>query len=116
VGDDLPPGIRRRLRNGRRQAIDAAEKVAGRVLEVGFGTGISLPHYDKRTRRVARNACSAGGGVRASSAQFAKGDEMRWFEHGSTIVVLAQRGCRPVAGLIEGRRIAMRERLLDLGS
>jgi len=30
---------------GRREAIDAAERVGGRILEVGVGTGISLPHY-----------------------------------------------------------------------
>ena len=29
---------------GRREAIAAAEKVGGRILEVGVGTGISLPH------------------------------------------------------------------------
>jgi phosphatidylethanolamine/phosphatidyl-N-methylethanolamine N-methyltransferase len=38
--------------DGRRQAIVAAERVGGRVLEVGVGTGISLPRYDKRTRLV----------------------------------------------------------------
>ena len=30
---------------GRREAIDAAERVGGRFLEVGIGTGISLPQY-----------------------------------------------------------------------
>jgi phosphatidylethanolamine/phosphatidyl-N-methylethanolamine N-methyltransferase len=35
---------------GRRAAIDAAERVGGRVLEVGVGTGISLPAYARTTR------------------------------------------------------------------
>ena len=33
---------------GRRAAIDAAERVGGRILEVGVGTGISLPDYSPR--------------------------------------------------------------------
>ena len=32
---------------GRHAAIAAAEQVGGRILEVGVGTGISLPHYSK---------------------------------------------------------------------
>ena len=35
---------------GRSAAIEAAERVGGRVLEVGVGTGISLPAYAKTTR------------------------------------------------------------------
>lgn len=30
---------------GRREAIVVAEQIGGRILEVGVGTGISLPHY-----------------------------------------------------------------------
>src|SRR5205085_3968682 len=40
---------------GRQAAIEAAERIGGRILEVGVGTGISLPDY-KRTSRLC--ACS----------------------------------------------------------
>ncbi len=38
------------FKRGRRAAIDAAETVGGRILEVGVGTGISLPHYRHDSR------------------------------------------------------------------
>jgi phosphatidylethanolamine/phosphatidyl-N-methylethanolamine N-methyltransferase len=38
------------FRRGRALAIEAANRVGGRVLEVGCGTGISLPHYSRRCR------------------------------------------------------------------
>jgi phosphatidylethanolamine/phosphatidyl-N-methylethanolamine N-methyltransferase len=37
---------------GRRAAIDAAQRLGGRILEVGVGTGISLPDYDRSVRLV----------------------------------------------------------------
>jgi phosphatidylethanolamine/phosphatidyl-N-methylethanolamine N-methyltransferase len=37
---------------GRRAAIAAAEQVGGRILEVGVGTGISLPGYSSRNRII----------------------------------------------------------------
>ena len=37
---------------GRRESIEAAERVGGRVLEVGVGTGISLPQYSREVRLV----------------------------------------------------------------
>lgn len=36
------------FRRGRSIAIEAANRIGGRVLEVGVGTGISLPYYSKR--------------------------------------------------------------------
>jgi len=37
---------------GRHAAIAAAERIGGRILEVGVGTGISLPEYSPTTRLV----------------------------------------------------------------
>lgn len=38
---------------GRKAAIEAAERIGGRILEVGVGTGISLPDYSPANRLVA---------------------------------------------------------------
>lgn len=38
------------FRSGRRAAIEAAERIGGRILEVGVGTGISLPGYSRGNR------------------------------------------------------------------
>lgn len=38
------------FRQGRSAAIRAAERIGGRILEVGVGTGISLPGYAKSSR------------------------------------------------------------------
>jgi phosphatidylethanolamine/phosphatidyl-N-methylethanolamine N-methyltransferase len=35
---------------GRQAAIEAAERIGGRILEVGVGTGISLPYYSSANR------------------------------------------------------------------
>jgi phosphatidylserine decarboxylase len=48
----------------------------------------------------------------ACAAPFAKGAEMGWFEHGSTIVVLAEQGCALAGGIATGRTVKMGEALL----
>ncbi len=48
--------------------------------------------------------------------RFTKGEEMGWFEHGSTIVVLAPRGFEPCEGVATDSRIRMGEPLFRLPS
>ncbi len=38
------------FRRGRRAAVDAAERIGGRILEVGVGTGLSLTDYASKNR------------------------------------------------------------------
>ena len=45
----------------------------------------------------------------------AKGEEMGWFEHGSTIIVFVPRGVALSASLIEGGYVRMGQALMDLG-
>ncbi len=45
-------------------------------------------------------------------AQFAKGQEMGWFQHGSTVIVLAPKGFAMVNGLQENSRIKMGQPLM----
>ena len=47
-------------------------------------------------------------------AQIAKGDEMGWFEHGSTIIVFAPPGFALCQTIEEGRPVRMGERLMHL--
>lgn len=70
---------------------------------------IRMPFLD-RVRTLRR----LGDAVHLCDASFRKGEEMGWFEHGSTIVLLAPPECRPVKGLIEGTSIRMGQPLLSL--
>src|SRR6266853_712307 len=42
---------------GRRASIAAAERIGGRILDVGVGTGISLADYSSRNRIVGVDYC-----------------------------------------------------------
>jgi phosphatidylserine decarboxylase len=48
------------------------------------------------------------------AARFSKGQEMGWFQHGSTIIVFAPRGFTLVDGLTSGSPIQMGQGLLNL--
>lgn len=51
----------------------------------------------------------------ACAAPFTKGVEMGWFEHGSTIIVLAEQGWSLMPGIQTGARLRMGEALLRDG-
>jgi phosphatidylserine decarboxylase len=70
---------------------------------------IRLPFLDdaRDLRRLGRN-------VIPCCAQFAKGDEIGWFQHGSTIVVFAPEGFALCDQLAEGTVIRMGEPLMRL--
>ena len=55
-----------------------------------------------------------GPAVIPCNATFAKGQEMGWFEHGSTILVFAPRGFTLAPGTREGARVRVGEPLLRL--
>lgn len=70
------------FRAGRRAAIQAAERVGGRILEVGVGTGLSLPQYSKENRVV---------GVDISAAMLDKARERvsrRSLQHVESLAVM----------------------------
>ncbi|MBC7158743.1 MAG: phosphatidylserine decarboxylase [Porphyrobacter sp.] len=67
---------------------------------------IRLPWLGERPVRA------GGARVVPVAARFAKGEEMGWFEHGSTILVIAPPHWPPLADLVEGRTIRMGEPLL----
>ena len=48
----------------------------------------------------------------SSNARFTKGQEMGWFQHGSTILVFAPPGFDLCAGITSGQRIRMGQALL----
>jgi len=55
---------------------------------------------------------TAGPNEMRCDARFAKGDEMGWFQHGSTIIVLAPAGFSLCEGIREGVSIRMGSRLM----
>lgn len=70
------------FRAGRRAAIQAAERVGGRILEVGVGTGLSLPQYSRANRVV---------GVDISAAMLDKARERvfrRSLQHVESLAVM----------------------------
>ena len=90
------------FRKGRAESIRVAERAAkgGRILEIGVGTGISLPFYSKDTRlvgadisedmlQVARKRVEKLGLTNVESIEVGDAENLR-FEDNSFDVVMAQ--------------------------
>jgi phosphatidylserine decarboxylase len=56
-----------------------------------------------------------GPNVMPCDAALQRGEEMGWFEHGSTIIVLAPPGFRLGEGVFQGARVQMGQPLLRTG-
>jgi phosphatidylserine decarboxylase len=63
---------------------------------------------------VVRTLRERGPGRYACDARYAKGDEMGWFEHGSTIIAFAPKGFELAPNIGEGRTIRMGEPLFRM--
>jgi phosphatidylserine decarboxylase len=50
----------------------------------------------------------------ACDASFKKGDELGWFQHGSTIIVIAPAGFTLAEGITEGSSVRVGEKLMKL--
>jgi phosphatidylserine decarboxylase len=61
-----------------------------------------------------RDLRSLGPDLVACDAPFRKGEEMGWFQHGSTIILFAPKGFALCEEVVEGRIIRMGQRLMQL--
>jgi phosphatidylserine decarboxylase len=55
-----------------------------------------------------------GANVIPCDADFGKGEEMGWFQHGSTIIVFAPEGMNFADGVSEGQRLKMGQPVFKL--
>jgi phosphatidylserine decarboxylase len=78
----------------------------GAILVASIRLGFLEGPLDLRSRAAAVVDCEA---------VFAKGDELGYFQHGSTIIVLASPGLRLCPGVTPGQRIRVGEPLFDHG-
>ena len=81
---------------GRKASIAAAERIGGRILEVGVGTGISLPDYSRKNRLAAVDY----------SAPMLRKARQRVVEHGLTNV--------EVVAVMDAARLAFPDDFFDV--
>ncbi|MEN9775528.1 MAG: hypothetical protein RL322_2598 [Pseudomonadota bacterium] len=94
-----------------RYRLNSGEPIALVAVAAILVASIRLPFIDKRFSIDYRGPTEI-----PCSTPFAKGDEMGWFEHGSTIIVFAPAGMVLAPGLSEGVKLKAGEVLLMLRS
>jgi phosphatidylserine decarboxylase len=95
--------VRMRLHSGHNIALVPVAAILVASLRLHFLHGVPYP----RQRGASETSCSAA---------HTKGQEMGWFEHGSTIIVFAPPGFALCDGIAPGVRLRMGEALLRLQS
>jgi phosphatidylserine decarboxylase len=93
--------VRMRLHSGQTIALVPVAAILVASLRLHFLQGLPYP----RQRGASETPCDA---------PHTKGQEMGWFEHGSTIIVFAPPGFELHAGIGPGRRMLMGQALLQL--
>jgi len=95
-----------------RAAIELILPDGNRVMLVAVAAilvaGIRLHFAD-----VVLNLGYRGANAIPCDARLSRGEEMGWFEHGSTIIVFAPKGFRLCEGVVEGKRVRAGEALLQ---
>jgi phosphatidylserine decarboxylase len=106
--------IERLFCKNERAAIRLRLAASGDVLTLVPVAAILVASIRLRFIDIALDLREAGPRTIPCAAKVAKGDEMGWFEHGSTVIVLAPAGYRLADGVAEGTIIRMGQRLLTL--
>ena len=88
--------------------------LARRRQVAGAGAGRRDPGRQRAPALRATGAAPAAGRTRRvrCDASFRRGEELGYFHHGSTIIVLAPPGLEPVPGVVEGARLRVGQPLL----
>ncbi len=108
--------IERLFCRNERAAIRLRLDATGDVLTLVPVAAILVASIRLRFLDMALDLREGGQRVISCSAQVGKGEEMGWFQHGSTIIVLAPASYRLCEEIAEGSHIRMGQRLLQMPS
>lgn len=106
--------IERLFCKNERVVIRARLEDAGRMVTLVAVAAVLVASVRLRFLDVPLHLRYAGPNVIPCDSAFRKGDELGWFQHGSSMLVFAPRGMELCPNVVEGSRIRMGEPLLRL--